>query len=114
MGVITLSALLAILGGASLVGGLYLGLTGATAWPAWLTALVVGPVALYLAVRLLTLTRWAWLALVVLCTLLLVSSCARLLLLPGLYVAPVAELLVEVGVLVYLWRPAVRAAFRRA
>lgn len=114
LGVITLSALLAILGGALVLGGAWLGISRAGAgWPVWAAGLLVGPLAMYLALQLLSLTRWAWLALVVLTVLLLVSSLARLLLLPGLYFVPIGEIVVEAALLVYLWRPQVRAAFAR-
>lgn len=117
LGILILCALLFFLGSGLVLGGVYLAIArGDTGWVAWAMALLVGPVALYLALHLLRRTSWAWLAMVALLGLLLCSSVVRLLASPESPLSIAAELLAEILCLVYLVRPPVRAAFgwRRA
>lgn len=114
-GVLVLAAVLFLVGSGMVLGGAYLAIARRDAgWMAWSTALILGPAVLYAAFHLLRLTRWIWLAMVMLLGLLLVSSLLRALTSPETPVSPLVEMAAEIGFLVYLHRPAVRRAFGRA
>ena len=113
-GVLALGAALVLLGAGFMLGGVYLAVSRpAAGWMPWAAALAVGPLLLYVALHLVRLSRWAWLALTALTALLLASALARLLLATRGPFAPLPELLVEAGTLAYLARPAIRRAFGR-
>ena len=115
LGVLILCAVLFFLGAGLVLGGLYLAFARRdTGWVAWAMALCTGPVAIYLALHLLRLTSWAWLALVTLVGLLFVSSAVRAFGSPETRVSPMVEMAVEVLCLVYLTRPSVRRSFGTA
>lgn len=114
LGVLVLGMVLALLGAGFMAGGAYLGLTRADAgWPMWLGALVIGPLILYVGVRVIGLAPWAWTTLLLLTVLLLASSCVRAIVTPTFPVVPLAEIAVELLVIGYLASPRVRNAFRR-
>lgn len=113
LGVLILCALLFFLGAGLVLGGIYLAMARSdTGWMPWAMALGIGPTALYLALHLLRLTSWSWLALVTLVGLLLCSSVARALGASEIIVSPLVEVAVEVLCLVYLSRSRIRRAFR--
>lgn len=115
LGVLVLSTLLGLIGGGFLLGGTYLALARPhVGWGVWLGALAIGPLALYVAVRLLSLAAWTWLTMVLLLSLLLVSSGVRAVITPGTPTVPLFEIAVEVAALGYLLSPRVRRAFGRA
>ena len=115
LGVLVLSTTLGLLGGGFILAGAYLGLSRpGVGWAVWVGALLIGPLALFVAVRLLTLTPWTWVTMVLLLGLLLVSSCARFFLTPGFPTVPLVEIVLEVSTLAYLSRLSVRSAFGRA
>ena len=113
-GILLIAALLVILGVGSITGGAYLLLQDGTVslW-AVATGLIAGPAILYLAYHLVRLTYWTWTTLIVLLVLMAASSLVRLLVVPGLSIAPIGELVVEVLAAAYLTRPGVKGAFRR-
>jgi hypothetical protein len=114
LGVLLIAALFAILSAGSLLGGLYLlfldGSIGA--WAA-VMALLAAPLSLYFAMRLTSLAPWTWMALVVLIWFLFLSSVLRFVATPGLVIAQLGEIVLEVSAAYYLLRPSVRAAFGR-
>jgi hypothetical protein len=111
-GILLVSALLALLGTGFVAGGLYLTLIGrGLGWWALSAALVLGPLVLYVALHLVRLSHWAWLALCALLCLLLASSILRLLATPPPAVSPLGEIVVEVATLLYLFRPRIRRAY---
>lgn len=113
LGVLVIGAVLFLLGGMLVVGGVYLALArGDTGWFAWACALLLGPVTVYVALHLVRRTHWSWLALVLLLGLLVASSLVRVAGSPS-PVAPLGELVLEVGCLAYLARRDVRRAFGR-
>jgi hypothetical protein len=110
--VTVLAALFGIIGGGMLLGGIYFSLSEpAPGWMPLLTGVVFGPLAIYLAYHLLRLTHWAWLTLLILTVLLLGSSIARAAAGPPIAKQPLVEIALELGLLLYLRRPAVRGAF---
>jgi hypothetical protein len=114
LGILLIAAVLGVLGLGSFAGGVYLMLEGGALRPwAAATALVMAPVVLYLAFQLLQLTRWAWVTLMALITLLFASSVIRFVFAPGLLIAPLMEIVFEATAAYYLLRPRVRAAFGR-
>jgi hypothetical protein len=114
IGILVLGFGLLLLGAGFIAAGLYLAFTRAdTGWMPWVVALGFGPALLYVAHHVVRLARWTWPALLGGCLLLLASAVVRLLL-DGLNpLAPLAEIVVEAGILFYLTRPRVRAAFGR-
>jgi hypothetical protein len=113
-GVLIVSAILAVLGAGSVLGSAYLAFAyPQVPWPTLATGAVAGPLTLYVAVHLLRLSHWAWLTLVLMIGLLMLSSLWRLLVAPPPPVAPISELALEIGALVYLLRKDVRTAFVR-
>ena len=114
LGVVVLSALLVLLGSGFTLAGIYLALSRRGAgWAIWLGVVAIGPLIVYVGVRLLTLTAWAWGTMVLLVALLLLSSLVRALYTAGFPTVPVFEIALELGALAYLTRPAVRRAFGR-
>lgn len=112
LGILMIAALLGIAGAGSVMAGGYLALTGsASAAPSAAFAILVGIAVLYFVINLLTLARWAWLALLALTVLLLVSSVVRLFLMPGAAVVLLAEIGVEFVVAYYLTRDRIRGRF---
>lgn len=115
LGVLAVGTALSFVGAGMLLGGAYLALTrGDSGWMVWLTACAVGPLLLYVAVHVLRLTHWAWLALVLLLSLLMATAAWRVVVSPRLRAASLAELAVEAAALAYLRRPSVRRAFHRS
>jgi hypothetical protein len=113
-GVLIISAMLAVLGAGFVLGSAYLAFAHPqVGWLTLATGALAGPLTLYVAVHLLRLTHWAWLALVLLIGLLMLSSIWRLLVSPPPPVAPIAELALEIAALAYLLRKDVRGAFVR-
>lgn len=114
LGITLIAALLAILGIGSIGAATYVLLTTGNA-NVWLvgTAVAAGPAILYLSFHLLRLAPWTWRTLTVVLVLLAISSIVRLAVTPGLAVAPVGEILVELAGLFYLTRPRVRKLFGR-
>jgi hypothetical protein len=97
-----------------MAGGIYLALTREDGgWMAWLAALAVGPLILYIAVHVIRLSHWAWLALVGLAALLIASAVIRLFFQGPHPVVPLVEIAIEAASLLYLTRPRVRQAFGR-
>lgn len=114
LGVLVLSTVLGLLGAGFMLGGVYLGLARPdVGWGVWLGALAIGPLALYVGLRLLSLAAWTWLTMILLLSLLLVSSCVRAVLTPGTPTVPLFEIAVELAALGYLASPRVRRAFGR-
>jgi hypothetical protein len=114
VGVLIVSAILAILGAGSVLGSAFMAVTHPQlGWLPLLTGLVGGALILYVAAHLLWLTHWAWLALVLLVGLLIASSLWRLAISPPPPFASLAELVVELAVLGYFLRRDVRGAFVR-
>jgi hypothetical protein len=114
VGVLVLGGLLAFLGAGFVVGAAYFTLAEpGVGWVPLLTGAGAGPLALYVAIHLIRLTHWAWLAMVLALALLLASSLWRLAVAPPPPVAPVLEIVVELLGLAYLTRPGVRGAFAR-
>jgi hypothetical protein len=113
-GILVLGTLLFFIGAGFVLGGAYLGLTREdVGWGAWATALLMGPVVVYVALHLVRLTRWAWLSMVLTLALLLISSIARALGSSEIPLAPLLEAVAEIGFLAYLSRPPIRRAFRK-
>lgn len=115
LGVLVLSMVLGLLGAGIMVAGIYLGLSRPGAgWGVWLGAVAAGPLILFVALRLLSLASWTWATLVMLLVLLLISSCIRAVMTPGLLPAvPTVEIALELVALAYLASPSVRGAFGR-
>ena len=113
LGILLVAALFAMIGLGTTVAGFYLMIEwgSLTLWAA-LVALVIGPTILYLTYHMVRLSEWAWMALVCLAALLLISSVARLVVSPS-PVSPIGEIVVELLLLFYLTRPKVRANFGR-
>jgi hypothetical protein len=111
-GILTLGALLAMAGAGLLAAGAYAALAGIAGWPSWVATLVVAPLMIYVAGRLVQRVRWAYLVMCVLLLLLIASSALRLATEPWPAVAPLAELAAELGCAAYLARPRVRASFQ--
>lgn len=115
VGVLVLGALLFLLGAGLVLGGAYLGISRPDAGLLpWVAALLVGPLLFYASLHLVRLTPWAWLAMVLVLVLLLISSVVRAVVSPQEPLSPLFEGVVEGAVLIYLARPHVRAAFGRA
>lgn len=113
-GVVVLSTLLGLVGSGLALSGLYLALARRdVGWAVWGAALVVGPLVVFVAVRLLSLAAWTWSTMILLLVLLLISSGIRLVVTPGVALVPIVEMLVEAGAIAYLARRGVRDAFRR-
>lgn len=113
LGVLVLAGLLAVLGGAVVVAGVYQAVSSReVGWFALASALLLGPVALYLALHLVRGARWAWMAALMLLLLLLGSSLVRAAGSRDLPLSPLVELAVEAAAIAYLLRPAVRRRFR--
>lgn len=115
LGITLLAALLAILGVGSVGAATFVLLATENA-NIWLvaTAVAAGPAILYLSFQLLKLAPWTWRTLTLVLVLLTLSSIVRLVVTPGLAIAPVAEILAEAGGLYYLTRPRVRRLFGRS
>ncbi|HUE97564.1 MAG TPA: hypothetical protein VMN39_12965 [Longimicrobiaceae bacterium] len=111
-GMLLISALLAIIGFGSLFAGVYL-LMEQRQVSYWgvATGMIGGPALLYLAYHLVRFTRWTWLALIVLLALMAASSVLRLVVAPGLGIAPAVELIIEAAAAYYLMRPGIRSRF---
>lgn len=115
LGVLVLSTTLGLLGSGFVLGGIYLGLTRPdVGWAVWIGTLAVGPLTLYVGIRLLSLAAWTWTTMMLLLVLLLASSCVRAVFTPGTPTVPLFEIAVELLALGYLARPAVRRAFGRS
>lgn len=115
LGVLVLSMVLGLLGAGIMIAGVYLGLSRPGAgWGVWLGAVAAGPLILFVGLRLLSLAPWTWATLVMLLVLLLISSCIRAVMTPGIIPAvPAVEIALELLALLYLATPAVRRAFGR-
>lgn len=114
LGVLVLSTVLGLIGAGFVLGGIYLGVARPdVGWGVWLGTLAIGPLALYVGLRLLSLASWTWLTMILLLGLLLVSSCIRAVLTPGTPTVPLFEIAIEVAALAYLASPGVRRAFGR-
>ena len=114
LGVLVLSTILGLLGAGFLLGGIYLGLARPDiGWAVWLGAFAIGPLTLYVGIRLLSLASWTWSTMMMLLALLLASSCVRALLTPGTPTVPLFEIAIEIAALAYLASPGVRRAFGR-
>ena len=112
LGVLVLGALLAFLGAGFVVAAAYFALAGPeVGWVPLLMGMGAGPLALYVALHLIRLTHWAWLAMVLVLLLLIGSSVWRLLVTPPPPTVPVLEIVLELLGLLYLARPRVRGAF---
>jgi hypothetical protein len=114
IGVLVLGGLLFFVGAGFILSGVFFALSGtAGSWLTWLLMLAVGPLFLYVALQFVLLRRRAWLVIVLLVGLLLLSSLLRSFTAPALPVSPLAEIVVELLTLAYLVRPRVRAEFAR-
>lgn len=115
IGILLIAAVLLIVAAGLLVGGVYLLLDREriTLWAVALV-LVASPAILYLDYHLIRFTHWAWMTLVALLVLMAVSSVGRLLLSPGLPIAPGGEILLEILAAWYLSRPGIRSRFSRS
>ncbi len=112
IGVLVLGGLLFFVGAGFILGGVFFALVGSGgSWIAWLVMLAVGPLFLYVALQFVLLRRWAWLVIVLLVGLLLLSSVLRTFMAPVIPVSPLTEIVVELLTLGYLARPRVRAVF---
>ena len=114
IGVLVIAAFFGILGLGSVTAGLYMVVQERSIglWAA-VTGLLGGPLILYLAWHMLRLSRWSWLALMVLVWMLFLSSVVRFVVAPGLAVSQLGEVVLEVAIAYYLLRPRVLAAFGR-
>jgi hypothetical protein len=113
-GVLVLAAALSFVGVGFIIGGIYLAFTSAgMRWPGWVMLLVAAPISLYVAFHLVRRTRWAWSAMVTALVLLLISSVLRALFSPGIPIAALSEIALEILFLYYLSRQRIRAAFDR-
>ena len=114
IGVLVLAGLLSVLGAGFVVGAAYLTLAGPeVGWVPLAMGLGAGPLSLFVAIHLVRLTHWAWLAMVLVLLLLLASSIWRLWVSPPPPTVPVLEIVLELLGLTYLSRPRVRGAFAR-
>ncbi len=112
IGVLVLGALLFFVGAGFILAGVFFLLLGTVGIPfGGVIMLLVGPLFLYVALQLVLLQRWAWLAIVALLALLLVSSLIRAFTAEEIPIAPLFEVVVQLGTLAYLTRPRVRGAF---
>jgi hypothetical protein len=112
LGILLIAAILAVIGIGSVSVGLYLALAdGVPSLWAGLIAIVVGPTILYLAYHLLSLTRWAWIALLVVTGLLFVSSLVRIAVTPEFPVVALMEIIAELALAYYLTRGRLRGKF---
>jgi hypothetical protein len=111
-GILLIAALLAIGGIGSIAGGIFLILQDGSLTPwAAVISIFTGPAAFYLAYHLVALERWTWLALLFVVGLLFLSSVLRLAVSPGLSLAPLAEIAIEITAALYLLRAAIRESF---
>jgi hypothetical protein len=114
LGILLVGGILCFLGFGLALGGGYLAVARSdTGWGAWLAVLVAGPALVYLGVNLLRLTRGSWRTLALLLTFLLASSLVRAATSPEAGLSPFGEIVLEIALLLYLTRPAVRRAFGR-
>jgi hypothetical protein len=114
VGVLVLAGLLGFLGAGFIVSSAYLAIAEPRSALGFAVAgLGAGPLAIYVALHLIRLTHWAWLALMLALVLLLASSAWRLLTAPPPRIVPIAELVVELLAVFYLTRPSVRGSFTR-
>lgn len=114
LGVLVLSTILGLLGSGFVLGGLYVGVMRPdVGWRLWLGALAIGPLTLYVGVRLLSLAAWTWSTMLLLLVLLLISSCIRAAITPGTPTVPLFEIALELVALAYLASPGIRRAFGR-
>jgi hypothetical protein len=113
LGILLVAAVLAMIGLGTIVAGFYLMIEegSLTLW-ASIVALVIGPTILYLTYHMVRRTHWAWMALVCLGALMLISSLVRLFVSPS-PVSPAGEIVIELLLLFYLTRPKMRASFGR-
>lgn len=112
-GILVVSAMLALVGAGFVLAGVWqIAIGRPLGWWAVAAALLLGPLVLYVALHLVRLSHWAWLAMCALLCLLLASSVWRLLATPPPAASPLAEIVLEVLTLLYLYRRHVRAAFR--
>jgi hypothetical protein len=109
-GILVLAALLALMGAALLVAGIYLVLAGESGWFGGVM-IAVGPLMVYVAGQFVQFVRWAGMVVGVLIVLMLISSVIRVIAESGLPGAAVAEIVVELGWLAYLARPRIRSLF---
>ncbi|MQA91233.1 MAG: hypothetical protein GEU90_13540 [Gemmatimonas sp.] len=107
-----MAAVFSMIGLTSMMGAGWLVLFGASGslW-AGMVAAVAGPAILYLSYHVVRLARWAWTAVLVMVALMLGSSIVRLVVTPALDVSVIAEIIAELGIGLYLTRPAIRSAF---
>jgi hypothetical protein len=112
LGILLIAAVLAVIGVGSVTVGVYLALSdGVPSLWAGTIALVVAPTILYLAYHLLSLARWAWVALLVVTGLLFVSSLVRIAVTPEFPVAATLEIVAELVLAFYLTRAGIRGKF---
>jgi hypothetical protein len=113
-GVLVLAAALGFVGVGFILGGIYLAFTTAgMGWPGWVMLFIAAPISLYVSFHLVRRTGWAWSAMVIALVLLLISSVLRALFSPGIPIAALSEIALEVLFLYYLSRPGIRTAFGR-
>jgi hypothetical protein len=113
-GVLVLAAALCFVGVGFILAGVYLAFTSdGMRWPGWAMLLVAAPVSLYVAFHLVRRTRWTWTAMVAALVLLLISSVLRALFSPGIPIAALSEIALELLFLHYLSRRRIRTAFGR-
>ena len=114
-GILLISAFLVVLGFGSLFGGLWVVMSqGDISYWAIATGVIGGPALFYLAYNLIHFARWTWMTLIALIVLMAASSVLRLLVDPGMGIAPTGELLVEAIAAYYLTRPSIRRRFSEA
>lgn len=112
-GVLLLAGALGVLGAGLVLGAAYLALDRQdVGWVPVVAGGGAGPVAIYVALHLVRLTRWAWQTMMLALALLLLSSLWRLVAAPPPPVAPLAEVAAELLAMAYLARKSVRSAFR--
>ncbi len=111
-GVLVLAAALGFVGVGFILAGIYLAFTsGGMHWPGWVMLLVAAPISLYVAFHLVRRTRWVWSAMVTALVLLLISSVLRALFSPGIPIAALSEIALEILFLYYMTRQRIRVAF---
>ncbi|MEX2583232.1 MAG: hypothetical protein WD766_08150 [Gemmatimonadota bacterium] len=111
-GILLMAAVFAMIALTAMAGGVYLAFFGSSGSVlVGVLAVVAGPAILYLCYHLVQMSRWAWLAVLVLVALLFLSSVARVAVTPTVQISSLAEILIELVIAYYLTRPGLRRAF---
>jgi hypothetical protein len=114
IGVLVIGFLLLVIGLGFLLGGTVYVVSGRGAgWPIWLMLFGAGPLVIYVAVHFVSRQGWAWITIVAMLFLILLSAALRAATASVFPVMPLAEILLCAAAIAYLLRPRVRGAFGR-